>query len=386
MKKITLLGSTGTIGINALSVIRKNREQFSVFALVTDRNAEIVKDQIEEFSPKFVVINDESGFRYLKEYFAKSSVRILKGRDGIKEVVESDEVHIVISAISGTSGIYPTYRAVKAGKFVALANKESLVSAGELIKEEAKKNKAKIIPVDSEHSAIFQLINGKKHRDIKRIILPASGGPFLDKDIANFEHITVSDALNHPVWNMGKKITIDSATLANKGLEVIEAHYLFDLPYEKIDVLIHRQCIVHGMVELIDGSMLTHMGKPDMKLPISYALHYPRREYLPTGLNLGNISNLTFEEVSVEKFPFLSLAYDVGRKKKSYPAIFNSADDRAVHYFLNGLIGFKDIFNLVNDAVNNHNPFDILDIGAALEADRLAKEYVDNKVKRIRKI
>lgn len=382
MKKVVILGSTGTIGVNTLNVIRRNREKFSVYAISADRNIDLIIKQIEEFKPKFVVINNDNAHRSLKDNFSHNDVEILKGNDGIKTVLQTKEADIVVSAISGISGVYPTYEAVKTGKIVALANKESLVSAGDIIIREVKKNKTKILPVDSEHSAIFQLLNGKKNKEVKKIILPASGGPFLDTPLSDFKKIKLSDALKHPVWNMGKKITIDSATLANKGLEVIEAHYLFNIPFDKIDVLIHRQCIVHGMVEFMDGTIISHMGKPDMKLPISYALLYPQRDYYYQGLSLTDLSKLTFEPVSNDKFPFLKLAYEVGIKKMSYPAVFNSADDRAVNHFLNGHITFKEIYEVVYEAVNSHIPFNINNIDDVLIAENIGRQLVDKIVKR----
>lgn len=386
MKNITILGSTGTIGVNTLNVIKRNRKKFSLFALSADRNVDLLLKQVEEFNPVFVVINDAHSYEKLKNKLRDSKTKLLKGEEGIKTIVESEDVDIVVSAISGTAGVYPTYRAVKAGKFIALANKESLVSAGDVIIKEAKRSKANIIPVDSEHSAIFQLLQGKKDKDIKKIILPASGGPFLDKPLNDFSKIKIADALNHPVWNMGKKITIDSATLANKGLEVIEAHYLFNLPFDKIEVFIHRQCIVHGMVEMIDGTIISHLGKPDMKLPISYALLYPKRDHHYEGLSINDLSKLTFEPVSDKKFPFLKLAYDVGIRKKSYPAVFNSADDRAVSYFLKGVISFKEIYEVVNEAINEHKPFNINTIEEVMMAEKIGNQLVDKIVKRKKSI
>lgn len=382
MKKVIILGSTGTIGVNTLNVIRRNLEKFSVYAISADRNIDLIVKQIEEFNPKFVVINNDNAYKSLKCKLNLNNTKILKGNNGIKTILQAEEVDIVVSAISGIAGVYPTYEAVKAGKVIALANKESLVSAGDLIVEEVKSKKAKIIPVDSEHSAIFQLLNGKKNKEVKKIILPASGGPFLDTPLSDFEKIKISDALKHPVWSMGKKITIDSATLANKGLEVIEAHYLFNIPYEKIDVLIHRQCIVHGMVELVDGTIISHMGKPDMKIPISYALLYPKRDSYYQGISVKDLSKLTFEPVSIEKFPFLKLAYEVGMKKMSYPAVFNSADDRAVNYFLNGVITFKEIYDVVYETINSHKPFNVRSIDDILLAESVGKELVDKIVRR----
>lgn len=382
MKKVIILGSTGTIGVNTLNVIRRNLEKFSIYAISADRNIDLIVKQIEEFNPKFVVINNDNAYKSLKCKLNLNNTKILKGNNGIKTILQAEEVDIVVSAISGIAGVYPTYEAVKAGKVIALANKESLVSAGDLIVEEVKSKKAKIIPVDSEHSAIFQLLNGKKNKEVKKIILPASGGPFLDTPLSDFEKIKISDALKHPVWSMGKKITIDSATLANKGLEVIEAHYLFNIPYEKIDVLIHRQCIVHGMVELVDGTIISHMGKPDMKIPISYALLYPKRDSYYQGISVKDLSKLTFEPVSTEKFPFLKLAYEVGMKKMSYPAVFNSADDRAVNYFLNGVITFKEIYDVVYETINSHKPFNVRSIDDILLAESVGKELVDKIVRR----
>ncbi|MCX7770608.1 MAG: 1-deoxy-D-xylulose-5-phosphate reductoisomerase [Proteobacteria bacterium] len=385
MKNISILGSTGTIGINTLEIVRQHRDKLKVFALVADNNWELLSSQILEFNPEFAVINNQKFYNKLKDFLnrEKSKTKLLSGSEGIEIATAHEKVDIVVSAISGISGIRPTYHAVTAGKYIALANKESLVSAGEIITKKAKEAKSTIIPVDSEHSAIFQLLEGKKEKEIKKIIIPASGGPFIDFCVESLKDIDVKKALNHPVWKMGKKITIDSATLANKGLEVIEAHHLFGLSYNKISVLIHRQCIVHGMVEISDGSILAHLGYPDMKLPISFALFYPDKLRAVKRCGLKELSKLTFEKVDPDKFPFLGLAYEVGKKGYSYPAVFNTADDLAVNAFLEGKIKFIDIYRVVKDTIDAHRGFKIKDIEDIFEIERWTEEFVKNKIKNL---
>lgn len=385
MKKVSILGSTGTIGLNTLEVIRRNKDKLNVFSLVADNNWELLLNQILEFNPEYAVINNKNYYSEIKEVIKSKKIKtkILTGDEGVKLASTHESIDIVVSAISGISGIKPTYYSVCAGKYIALANKESLVSAGEIITKKLKETKSVIVPVDSEHSAIFQLLEGKKRKDVKKIIIPASGGPFIDYKLDELKNIDVKKALTHPVWKMGRKISIDSATLANKGLEVIEAHYLFGLGYNKISVLIHRQCIVHGMIEMVDGAIFAHLGCPDMKLPITFALFYPEKVKAVKRCGLRELSKLTFEEVDVEKFSFLKLAYEVGKKGNSYPAVFNTADDVAVNAFLDGKIKFVDIYKLVRSAIDAHTPFEIKEIEDINEIERWTKDFINNNIKRL---
>jgi len=382
MKKLSILGSTGTIGLNTLDVVRKNSDKLKVVCISADNNWQMLANQIKEFQPDLAVINNKKYYKDLKQSLSSTyKTKILAGEEGLKEVATYNEADIIISAISGISGIKPSYYAIDAGKYVALANKETLVSAGQIITKKVKESGSKIIPVDSEHSAIFQLINEKNKDEVHKIVLPASGGPFLDYSHKELDSIDLKNALEHPVWKMGKKITIDSATLANKGLEVIEAHYLFGLSYSKISVLIHRQCIVHGMVELKDGSILAHLGFPDMKLPISFAIFYPQRIKAIKRCGVKELSMITFEEVDKKKFPFLDLAYEVGKKGMSYPAVFNTADDLAVNAFLDGKIKFNEIYKTVETIIEKHTPFTINEIDDVFEAEKWTK----NEFKKILK-
>ncbi len=385
MKRVSILGSTGTIGLNTLEVVKKNSEVLKVFALVADNNWKLLLEQILEFNPDFAVINNKKFYNKIREILKSHKVKteILAGEEGIKLASTHKDIDIVVSAISGISGIKPTYYSVNAGKYVALANKESLVSAGEIIIKRAKEKKSVILPVDSEHSAIFQLLEGKRKKEIRNIVIPASGGPFIDYELEELKDIDVKKALNHPIWKMGKKISIDSATLANKGLEVIEAHHLFGIGYNKIKVLIHRQCIVHGLLEMVDGSIFAHMGYPDMKLPISFAILYPERVKAVRRCGLKDFSKLTFERVNLNKFPFLKLAYQVGVAGNSYPAVFNTADDIAVNAFLNGKIKFLDIYRIVRDSIDAHRAFKINDIEDIHEIEKWTKDFINNKIRNL---
>lgn len=387
MKNVVILGSTGTIGLNTLSVIRKFKDKFSVSLLVANKSWQLLREQIEEFKPSQAILTDYQSYKLLKSAIKKENLKtkISYGLDAVKDALEEKKDDIILSAFSGTAGILPTYWAVKNGSYVALANKESVVSAGSIIIKLAKKSKATIIPVDSEHSAIFQLLIGKSKKDIKKIILPASGGPFLNYGLAELNKISLNDALAHPVWNMGKKITIDSATLANKGLEVIEAHHLFGLDYDRIDVVIHPQCLIHGIVEMNDGAFFTHISEPDMKHPISYALFYPYRVSIDKASFSAMVSEIKILPVDVERFPFISLAYKVGRAGMSYPAVFNIADELAVNSFLNNQICFNDIFRIVSETIDNHKPFKIKDIGDIEDIENWVLDFVKNLIKKGRK-
>ncbi len=353
MKRLSVLGSTGSIGKNTLEVVAKNPEKFKVTALAVRNNIEELESQINTFRPDVVAVFDESSAESLR---AKNpSVKILAGEEGLKEVVTLENVDMVVSAIVGSAGLVPTYEAIKAGKDVALATKEALVMAGKLVMSEASKRGVSIIPVDSEHSAVFQCLEGRNMQEVEKIILTASGGAFRNKSVSEPDSVTPAAALKHPNWEMGKKITIDSATLMNKGLEVIEAFWLFNVPLEKIDVILHPQSIIHSMVKFIDGSVIAQMSVPDMKGPISYALSYPDRlgNVLPA-LDLAEEKELTFEEPDMKKYPSLSLTFDALRAGGTMPCVLNAANEIAVDAFLEERIPFTGISSVVSDTMAEH--------------------------------
>lgn len=349
MKNINIYGSTGSIGTQTLNIIRNFRDRFNVSGLTCGNNIELLNKQIKEFNPDIVYIKNEKDISKLQ-----FKGKIFTGKEGLKEFANFQKVDISLIAIVGTEGIIPTYESIKNSALIALANKESLVSAGEFIIERAKQNNVKIIPVDSEHSAIFQCLQNKS--EVRKIILTASGGPFFKKNIDDFKSITVEMALEHPTWNMGDKITIDSATLMNKGLEVIEAKWLFDLPGDKIDIIIHPQSIVHSFVEYQDGALLAQLGSPDMEVPISYALFYPERAKLDKGIDLSDFT-LQFFKPDCKKFPTLKFAYKALGMGKGYPTALNMANEIAVMKFLSKKISFTDIFNILEKIFE----FDFLD-------------------------
>ncbi len=382
MKKVVILGSTGTIGRKAIDVIREHSDRVAVSMLVANRDWKTLKQQIDEFKPELAILSDYKSYLELKKHSEDTKTEIKYGTEAIKEGLYRYKKDIILSAFSGTAGILPTYWAVENGSYIALANKESLVSAGELIMPLAKKTGATIIPVDSEHSAIFQLFSQKNKKALKKIILPASGGPFFKHSAKRINSITIKDALNHPVWKMGKKITIDSATLANKGLEVIEAHHLFDVSFDKIDVVIHPQCLIHGIIELKDGSCFCHVGEPDMRHPIAYALFYPSR-LIKNHLSFSElVKKIEIFDVDRNKFPMLELAYDVGRKGSSYPALFNIADEIAVNAFLEGRISFNEIYTVVYEAVEKHKPFQISSIDSVIEVEKETRAFMKKQLKK----
>ncbi len=353
MKRLSVLGSTGSIGKNTLEVVAKNPEKFKVTALAVRNNIEELESQINTFRPDVVAVFDESSAESLR---AKNpSVKILAGEEGLKEVVALENVDMVVSAIVGSAGLVPTYEAIKAGKDIALATKEALVMAGKLVMSEASKRGVSIIPVDSEHSAVFQCLEGRNMQEVEKIILTASGGAFRNKSVSELDSVTPAEALKHPNWEMGKKITIDSATLMNKGLEVIEAFWLFNVPLEKIDVILHPQSIIHSMVKFIDGSVIAQMSVPDMKGPISYALSYPDRlgNVLPA-LDLAEVKELTFEEPDMKKYPSLSLTFDALRAGGTMPCVLNAANEIAVDAFLEEKIPFTGISSVVSDTMAEH--------------------------------
>ena len=356
MKKILILGSTGSIGTNALELIRNNREQYHVVGISGNKNIELLKKQIEEFKPTFIYVGTEQDALNLKkEYpFLKE---VYFGENGLAELSKNSDYDIILTAVSGAIGIDSTVEAIKREKRIALANKETMVSAGAYINKLLKEYpKAEIVPVDSEHSALFQSLQGFKKENVKKLIITASGGTFRGKDLAYLENVTVEQALKHPNWSMGKKITIDSSTLVNKGLEVIEAHELFNVDYDNIEVIVHPQSIVHSMVEYVDGSIIAQMGVANMKTPILYAFTYPEKEFNSSinFLDLIKTSNLTFEEADRKTFKGIDLAYRTGKIGGTMPTVFNASNEVAVELFMKKKIKFLDIYRIIEEAMNSH--------------------------------
>ncbi len=376
MKGIAVLGSTGSIGRNTLEVVRKNPDKFRVVSLSAGGNVGLLRQQIKEFNPEFVSVLGEPELKELKKDSALSCEAGF-GEEGAVRAACHAGVHTAVSAITGAAGLLPTMAAIKAGKDIALANKETLVMAGPLIMEEAIKIGVRILPVDSEHSAVFQSLSGHRKDDVRRIILTASGGPFLNTPAERLETVTPEQALRHPRWSMGRKITIDSATLVNKGLEVIEARWLFDLPALKISVCIHPQSIVHSMVEYIDGSIIAQIGATDMKGPIAYALTYPERiaDSAPL-LGLAGLK-LEFMEPDLKRFPCLGLAYKALETGGTAPAVLNAADEAAVSMFLKGRIPFTAIYKVISEVLERHTPGKVTALEDVLEADRWARDAAE---------
>jgi len=384
IKNISILGSTGSIGCSTLDVISRFPERFKVVGLSACENIDRLEQQIRRYKPSVVSLTNEKHASVLKEKCKTLDVDILSGVEGLIRVSTHPEAGIVVSAIAGSAGLIPTLAAVKAGKTIALANKETMVMAGEIVVREANEKKAKILPVDSEHSAIFQVMEKGRWEEVHKIILTASGGPFLRTPSEERKKATIKDALRHPNWNMGAKVTIDSATLMNKGLEVIEAKWLFDVSVNQIKVLIHPQSIVHSMVEFRDGSVIAQMGMPDMKVPIAYALSYPERlDLVMPRLDLAKTGNLTFEEPDKRRFPCLYYAYDAINEGGSMPAVLNSANEIAVQAFLHGRIGFLDIERITGETMGKHKAFCIETIEDVLHADNWARQEAEMIIGRL---
>jgi len=385
MKNVTVLGSTGSIGVSALDVIERNPDRFQIVALTACKNIRLLQKQIEKFRPIIVAVVNNENARKLRELIpAKFKLRIVGHKEGINEVAALESADIVISAISGAAGLIPTLTAIDAGKDIALANKETMVMAGDIVTKKAKRKRIRILPVDSEHNAIFQCLQGQKSGNLNKIILTASGGPFLNYSKAKLATVKLRDALKHPNWKMGKKITIDSASMMNKGLEVIEAKWLFNLDMSKIEVIIHPQSIVHSMVEFIDGSVLAQMGIPDMRIPIAYALSYPERinnKYQP--LDLSKIKNLEFQRPDREKFPCLELAYAAGICGGTMPAVLNAANEIAVEAFLNKTINFVDLSMIIDKVLNTHNSVKDPSLEDILMADKWARAKTKQLIERM---
>ncbi len=374
MKKLTILGSTGSIGVSTLEVVSAYRDRFQVVALTAGSNLELLKQQIEAFRPGLVSVLNADLAMQLDRMLTGPKPEIHHGVPGLIAAATAGESDVVVAAIVGAAGLVPTAAAIKAGKDIALANKETLVTAGRIIMDLVKEKGVGLYPVDSEHSAVFQSLEGQSRKDVKRIILTASGGPFLNLPLENLLRVSIADAINHPNWSMGQKITIDSATMMNKGLEVIEARWLFDTPAERIAVNIHPQSIIHSMVEYADGCVMAQLGVPDMKAPIAYALTYPER--IPTGvkpLDLTALSGLTFMAPDYQRFPALKLAYDALAAGESMPAVMNAANEVAVEAFLKGKIGFTDIATSIARTMDNHEPRSIATVEDVLSFDLWAR-------------
>lgn len=378
MKNISILGSTGSIGTQTLQVIRNNPDKFKIIAISGNNNIDLLLKQIDEFKPRYVAVFKEEKAKKLKQKITGSHTKVLCGISGLREISTLDEVDVLVTAVVGNVGLIPTLDAIKAKKTIALANKETLVTAGELVMEEARRNEVNIIPVDSEHSAIFQCLQGNDIKEVNKIILTASGGPFRGFKKEELVNAKAVDALKHPNWSMGRKISIDSATLMNKGLEVIEAKWLFDMDIEKIDVIVHPQSIIHSMVEYIDGSILAQLGITDMKVPINYALTYPKRiESKTKRLDFQKFCQLTFEKPDKNTFPCLDLAYNALDIGGTMTAVLNAANEELVLKYLNNKIKFYDIPNRIEKAMKKHNLIRKPNLDDIIEADKNTREYIN---------
>jgi len=379
MKQLSILGSTGSIGVSTLEIVTACPDRFRVVALTAGKNLELFARQIRRFSPRIAAVASPADIPQLKEMCNGLDLEILGGVEGLTAAATAGETDMVVAAIVGAAGLAPTAAAVRAGKDIALANKETLVTAGHLFMDMVSRYGVKLYPVDSEHSAVFQSIEGHRSQDIRKIILTASGGPFRTTPVEQLAHVTVRDALNHPNWSMGRKITIDSATMMNKGLEVLEARWLFDAPVDKIEVNIHPQSIIHSMVEYVDGCVIAQLGTPDMKAPIAYALSYPER--IATGvqpLDLTAFSGLTFFKPDLDKFRCLGLAYRAINDGESMPAVMNAANEIAVEAFLNGAIGFLQIAEVIERTMDAHQAHDLKSIDEVLQADGWGRDTARN--------
>jgi 1-deoxy-D-xylulose-5-phosphate reductoisomerase len=376
LKNISLLGATGSIGTQTLDVIKNHPTEFQLVAMSVGSNIELTRKIIMDFQPELVSVKEKHDFDTLKTEFP--FIKFVYGIEGIIEVAVFKQAEVVVNAVLGSVGLGPTLQAIESGKTIAIANKETLVTAGHLVIEAAKRYNVPLLPVDSEHSAIFQALQGEKAKNIEQLIITASGGSFRDRTRRELEGVTVKEALNHPNWSMGAKITIDSATMMNKGLEVIEAHWLFDLPYEKINVLLHKESVIHSMVEFHDSSIIAQLGSPDMRVPIQYALTYPDRLPLPTSkrLNLAQVGKLHFQEMDYERFRCLRFAIEAGKKGGTLPTVLNAANEVAVAAFLENEIHFLQIEDLVEKALSKHQTIENPSLTVIQEVDKETRKYV----------
>lgn len=383
MKKLTILGSTGSIGTQTLDVVRKNRDKFEVIAISANRSVDLLFEQIIEFKPKYVAVYDKESAEKLKNLIPKYIyIEVLDSMEGLVKISTLDEVDVVLTAVVGMIGLIPTIKAIEHKKDIALANKETLVTAGEIVMKAARENGVNILPVDSEHSAIFQCLNGENKKQVNKLILTASGGPFRGKTREELINVTKREALKHPNWSMGQKITIDSSTLMNKGLEVIEAKWLFDMDYKDIDVVVHPQSIIHSMVEYIDTSIIAQLSMPDMRLAIEYALMYPDRIKSDfERIDFRKINKLTFEEPDMNTFPCLKLAYEALKEGKTYLTVLNASNEVLVESFLKGKIGFYDIPYYIEKSLDEHNSISNPTLQDILEVDIWTRNYMKNLLK-----
>lgn len=379
MKKVAILGSTGSIGTQTLEVVRENGD-LQITALAAGGNVDLMEKQIREFHPALAAMWTEEKAKELRDRVKDLPVKVVSGMDGLLEVATDPASEILVTAIVGMIGIRPTIAAMKAGKDIALANKETLVTAGHIIMPLAEECHVKILPVDSEHSAIFQALHGEDRGGIEKILITASGGPFRGKNRAELENVQVEDALKHPNWSMGQKITIDSATLVNKGLEVMEAKWLFGVDLDRIQVVVQPKSIIHSMVEFKDGAVIAQLGTPDMKLPIQYALYYPERRYLPGDrLDFWKLKEITFEKPDTDTFLGLPLAFQAARTGGSMPTVFNAANERAVSKFLHRKIRFLDIYDIISDAMEHHKVIPNPSIEEILAAEQATYERIESR-------
>ncbi|WP_088825633.1 1-deoxy-D-xylulose-5-phosphate reductoisomerase [Listeria goaensis] len=376
MKKIILLGATGSIGTQTLEIVREHPEKFKIVSLSFGRNVELGRKIITEFQPQKVSVQNKRDLETLRAEFP--SIQFSYGISGLREIATFPEGDVVVNAVIGSVGLLPTLDAIEAGKEIAIANKETLVTAGHLVMAAAAKHNVNLLPVDSEHSAIFQALNGENQKDVAKIVLTASGGSFRDKTREELKNVTVKEALNHPNWNMGNKLTIDSATMFNKGLEVIEAHWLYDMDYDDIEVVIHRESVVHSMVEFVDGSLIAQLGTPDMRIPIQYALTYPERASISFSepFDITKYGALHFEKVDFDRFMALKLAFQAGKIGGTMPTVLNAANEIAVAGFLNGQVAFQGIEAVVENAMHNHNAIQDPSLDTILQVDQETRAYV----------
>ena len=377
MKNIAVLGSTGSIGTQTLDIARKNKDALTVKVLAAGSNVSLIEEQIREFKPEVAVLFNEEKAQELKVKVADLDVKILSGMDGMIEAATCESVDTVVTSMVGMIGIKPTIAAIKAGKNIALANKETLVTAGHIIMPLIKEYNVSLLPVDSEHSAIFQSMNGENKKRISKILLTASGGPFRGRSYDELKNVTLDDALKHPNWAMGQKITVDSATLVNKGLEVMEASWLFDVPADRIQVVVHPQSVIHSMVEYEDTAVIAQLGCPDMRLPIQYALFYPDRRFLDAKrLDFFEMKSLTFEKPDMETFKGLKFALRASEAGGSLPTVFNAANEEAVAMFINRKIGFTDIYDIIEKSMNRHSVIGNPDIDTILALEKDTRDYI----------
>ena len=377
MKNIAVLGSTGSIGTQTLDIVRNNTDELKIKVLAAGSNVELIEKQIREFKPEIAVLYNADKANELKIKIADTGVKVLSGMDGMIEAATFDDVDTVVTSMVGMIGIKPTIAAIKAGKNIALANKETLVTAGHIIMPLIKEHKVSLLPVDSEHSAIFQSMNGENRKRISKILLTASGGPFRGKSYEELKNVTLEDALKHPNWAMGQKITVDSATLVNKGLEVMEAAWLFDVDVSMIQVVVHPQSVIHSMVEYEDTAVIAQLGCPDMRLPIQYALFYPDRRFLDAKkLDFFEMKSLTFEKPDMDTFKGLKFAMEAAEFGGSMPTVFNASDEEAVAMFLNKKIGFLDIYRIIEESMNRHTVISNPDIDTVLSVERDTREFI----------